>query len=122
MLHRLLPPYSTSDLLTKVKTISGPNAAARTGQGAKRRGQDMLGGRALRRQVHLAPVKPRASRSDVQYCGFGVGQKWSIADLRRSKNTPPKKRIFGILLFLTILVIWVLFYNDIHNTVKEENW
>ena len=26
--------------------------------------------------------------SDVLYRGFGVGQKWSIADLRRLKNTP----------------------------------
>ena len=43
----------------------------------------------LRPQVHLEAVKPRASRSDVYYSGFVVGQKWSIADLRRSKNTPP---------------------------------
>ena len=43
----------------------------------------------LRPQVDKAAVKLRASRSDVQNSGFGVGQKWSIADLRRSKNTPP---------------------------------
>ena len=32
---------------------------------AERRGYYKLGGRALRPQVHLAAVKPRASRSDV---------------------------------------------------------
>ena len=26
-------------------------------------------------------VKPRASSSDVLYSGFGVGHKWSIADM-----------------------------------------
>ena len=30
------------------------------------------------------------------YSGFGVGQKRSIADLRRSKNTPPFARIYII--------------------------
>ena len=34
-----------------------------------------LGGRALRPKVHLAAVKPRASRSDVKYSGFVVGHK-----------------------------------------------
>ena len=36
--------------------------------------------------VHLAAVKPPASRPDVYYSGFGLGQKWSIADVRRSKD------------------------------------
>ena len=56
-------------------TISGPSAAARLGKGAERRGQDMLG-------VHIADVKTQAKRTDVQYSGLGVGQEWSIADLR----------------------------------------
>ena len=61
----------------------GPSAAASTG----------LGGRALQSQVRIAAVKPHACRSDVQYNGFGLGQKWSIADLRRSKDTPSHKPI-----------------------------
>ena len=40
----------------RVRTISGPSAAARTGYG---------GGPALRPQVYIAAVKPRASRLDV---------------------------------------------------------
>jgi len=44
----------------------------------------------MRPQVHLAAAKPRASRSDVKYNGFDVGQKWSIADLRRSKDISHK--------------------------------
>ena len=52
-----------------VKTISGPSAAARTGQGDERRGQDKLGG-------HL--VKPRASRSDGQQDGWAQVQKYTI--------------------------------------------
>ena len=43
----------------------------------------------LRPQVHLAAVKPRASRSDVYNSGFvGVGQMWRLADLHRSKDIP----------------------------------
>ena len=56
--------------------------------GTEHRGQDRLGGRAQRSEVHKAAVKPRASRSDVKYSRFGVVQRWSMADLRRSKNTP----------------------------------
>ena len=50
-------------------------------------------------QVHIAAVKPRASRSDVLYSGFGVGQKWSIADMCRSKNTLPKKGFIRVVFF-----------------------
>ena len=41
--------------LGQVKTISGPSAAARTGQGAERRCQDRLEGRALRPHDQLYP-------------------------------------------------------------------
>ena len=64
--------------LGQVKTISGPGAVARTGQGAERRGQDRLGGRALRPEVHLADVKPRASRSDGKQDGWAQVQKYTI--------------------------------------------
>ena len=67
------------DRALRLGQTRGPSAAA----------IDRLGGRALRLQVHIAAVIPRASRSDVYYRGFGVGQKWSMADMCRSKNTPP---------------------------------
>ena len=28
----------------------------------------------------------------MQYSGSGVGQKWSISDMRRSKDTPSKNK------------------------------
>ena len=37
---------------------------------------------------YIEAVKPLASMSDVYSRGFGVGQKWSIVDFRRSKNKP----------------------------------
>ena len=37
---------------------------------------------------HHAAVKPVACRSDVYFSGFDVGQKLSIADVRRSKDKP----------------------------------
>ena len=58
-------------------------------QGAERRNQNRLGGRALLPQVHITLQYHVLCRSDVQYSGFGVGQKWSMADMCRSKNTPP---------------------------------
>ena len=64
--------------LGQIKTISGPRASARTGQGAERRGQDRLEGRALRPEVQLAAVKPRASRSDGQQDGWAQVQKYTI--------------------------------------------
>ena len=64
----------------RVKTISGPSAAAIwTGQGA---------GRCTATSPYIEAVKPLASMSDVYSRGFGVGQKWSIVDFRRSKNKP----------------------------------
>ena len=49
-------------------------------------GLDRLGDRALRPLVHIAANHVLVGRN-----GFGVGQKWSIADLRRSKDTPSFK-------------------------------
>ncbi len=43
----------------------------------------------LRPHVQLTALKPRASRSEVNYSGCGVGQKRSTADTRRSKDTTP---------------------------------
>ena len=54
----------------------------------ERCGNDRLGGG---RKSLIAAVKLRASRSYVLYSGFGVGQKWSIEDLCRSKNTLSNK-------------------------------
>ena len=48
----------------------------------------------LRLQVHISAVKSRASRSEgseVQYSEFGVGQKLSIADLRKPRFSSKSK-------------------------------
>ena len=42
-------------------------------------------------QVRLSAVKLRASRSEVQYIGFSVGQQWeqwSITNLHKTEDTP----------------------------------
>ena len=81
--------------LGQVKTISGPSAAARTGQGAERRGQDRLGGRALRPEVHLAGIReisiPRRHPPKVTHQETPL--ELTIFKVNMPMTQPPKKSL-----------------------------
>ena len=48
-----------------------------------------------------------------------MGQKWSIADLRRSKNTPRNKRVFKYIVLLSFIIraIFAHFFNCVGEIV-----